>query len=337
MITELLRYFTSPGYDRTRLRRAFNLRLLLLSGMLLLLTRVTAQPADQAALVRNYIEKYKDIAVKEMMVYRIPASITLAQGIHESNAGQSRLATQANNHFGIKCHKDWYGKTFYQDDDLPDECFRKYDSPLESFRDHSYFLTQRPRYKGLFDLDITDYKGWARGLKAAGYATNPKYAEILIATIERYSLMKYDVANFMTAFGDSLEELDNPDRQAWLRKFMVVRKGAGGRNIFENNRLEMVIARKDDNVYLLARDFDIPVTALLKYNDLPFATALQPGQIVYLESKRRKGAASSHTLRQGENLYTVSQLYGIKLKMLLKRNDLTEGMEPRPGKVLMLR
>jgi hypothetical protein len=299
--------------------------------------QVVAQQVDYNSLVNRYIQTYKDIAIKEMMVYRVPASITLAQGILESNVGRSKLATQANNHFGIKCHKEWFGKTFYQDDDMPNECFRKYDNAIESFRDHSYFLTQRDRYKGLFELDVNDYKGWANGLQSAGYATNPRYAEKLIQTIENFSLFRFDNANFATAFGDSLMDLDNPAKQAWLRRFIVIQKGPNNRNIFENNRLQMTIARKDDNVYILARDFDISVTHLLSYNDLHYATALRPGQIVYLESKRRKGAAAKHLVERGETLYTISQLYGIKLKMLYKRNDLQEGVEPAAGMVLELR
>ncbi len=309
----------------------------LLGCMVFFAGQAISQQTDYNTQVQSYIQKYRDIAVKEMMVYRVPASITLAQGILESNVGRSNLASQANNHFGIKCHKEWFGKTYYQDDDLPNECFRKYDNPIESFRDHSYFLTQRDRYKGLFDLDVTDYRGWANGLQSAGYATNPKYAEKLIQTIETFTLYKFDNANFMTAFGDLMDDLDNPAKQAWLRKFIVIKKGPNNRNIFENNRLQMTIARKEDNVYLLARDFDISVDHLLSYNDLPYATALRPGQIVYLESKRRKGAAENHLVQKGETLYTISQLYGIKLKLLYKRNDLREGVEPAAGMVLSLR
>ena len=315
-----------------------SLKLLVFSLFMILGSRAGyGQSPDFSTLVKKYIEQYQTIAIREMMIYRIPASITLAQGIHESNAGRSNLAVEANNHFGIKCHKDWFGKTYHQDDDLPNECFRSYDSPYESFRDHSYFLTQRDRYKSLFELDVNDYKGWAKGLQSAGYATNPKYAEILIRTIETYGLFKFDNANFSMAFGDSLSNLDDPARQAWLQKFIVIRRGPDNRYIFENNNLEMTIARKDDHVYLLARDFDLTVTQILKFNDLPYATALQPGQIVYLEPKRRRAAADSHVVQQGESLYSISQAYGIKLKMLYKRNDIPEGMQPSRGMVLRLR
>jgi LysM repeat protein len=299
--------------------------------------QVFAQQEDYNAIVNRYIQKYKEIAVKEMMVYRVPASITLAQGILESDAGRSDLAVKANNHFGIKCHKEWTGRTFYKDDDAKDECFRKYDSPIESFRDHSWFLTQRDRYKSLFDLDVTDYKGWATGLKKAGYATNPEYAQKLIRTIETYALFKYDNADFPATFGDSLKTMSNPDKQAWLRQFVVVTKAAGNRDLYENNRLRMIIARQDDNLYSIARDFKTTVSDLLEFNDLKKATDLKAGQIVYLEHKRRKGAAENHKVQQGESLYSISQLYGIKLKLLYKRNDLREGVEPKRGTVLRLR
>lgn len=299
--------------------------------------QVAAQQTDYNAVVNRYIQKYKEVAVKEMKVYRVPASITLAQGILESNAGRSPLAVDANNHFGIKCHKGWTGKTFIKDDETKNECFRKYDSPFESFRDHSYFLTQRDRYKGLFNLEITDYKGWANGLKSAGYATNPQYAQQLIKTIETFDLYRFDRTEFAAVTGDSLDKLEDPSQQAWLREFVVINKGAGNRNIYENNRLQMIIARQDDNLYVIARDFNVSVKNLLKYNDLPKPTSLKPGQIVYLEPKRRKGTAPNHQIQTGETMYSISQFYGIKMKMLYKRNDLQEGVEPKKGTVLRLR
>ena len=150
-----------------------------------------AQNRQKNKLTLDYIDKYKDIAMTEMVLNKIPASITLAQGILESGNGQSELATKGNNHFGIKCHSDWKGKKMYKDDDAPNECFRVYNDAAESYRDHSAFL-KRDRYKDLYELKITDYKGWAKGLKAAGYATNPKYPELLIELIERYELTNLD-------------------------------------------------------------------------------------------------------------------------------------------------
>ncbi len=298
---------------------------------------LAAQQTDYNAVVDRYIQKYKEIAVKEMQEYKIPASITLAQGILESNAGRSDLAVKANNHFGIKCHKGWTGMTLYKDDETKNECFRKYDSPLTSFRDHSWFLTTRDRYKNLFNLDITDYKGWAAGLKAAGYATNPAYAQLLINTIEKFKLNRFDMPESVVEMVDSLDDLENPVKQPWLRKFVILRRGAGDRNVYENNRLAMIIARKDDNLIIIARDFNLSVDKLLKYNDLPKPSALKSGQIVYLEHKRRKGVVSNHKIQNGESVYSIAQLHGVKLKILLKRNDLKQGVEPKKGTILRLR
>ena len=142
--------------------------------------------------INFYIKKFAPAAVKNMRFYKIPASITLAQGVLESGYGESTLAKRANNHFGIKCHKEWRGRSIRHDDDEEDECFRSYKNPLKSYRDHSLFLVDRNRYNSLFKLKRKDYKGWAKGLKAAGYATDPKYAEKLISLIERFNLTRFD-------------------------------------------------------------------------------------------------------------------------------------------------
>jgi hypothetical protein len=306
--------------------------LMLFSGCL-----VSAQQADYKKLVEGYVQQFKDVAIKEMKEYHIPASITLAQGILESNAGRSPLAVEANNHFGIKCHKEWTGMTYYKDDETRNECFRKYNSPLESFRDHSWFLTQRDRYKGLFKLDVTDYKGWATGLKSAGYATNPAYAQLLIKTIETFVLDRFDKVDFASAIADTINGLNIPEKHAGLRNFQFVYRGEGNRDIYQNNGLRMIISREGDNLFTIAGDFNISVEKLIKYNDLQHATAFKPGQIVYLEHKRRKGNADFHKLQTGESLYSISQLYGIKLKLIYKRNDLQKGAEAKNGTVLRLR
>jgi len=298
---------------------------------------IRAQKTDYPILVKNYIQQFSNIAIREMMLYRIPASITLAQAILESKAGQSRLALEANNHFGIKCHNDWYGKTMYQDDDKQKECFRKYDTPQESFRDHSYILTQRDRYKNLFNLDVSDYRGWAKGLKSAGYATNPQYAEQLIRVIEDYGLTQFDNANFQVSFGDSLSNLDDYSKLAWISRFEVIGEGPNHRKIFVNNELQLVVTRRGDNLERISADFDISVKRLMKYNDMSGFSAVKPGQIIYLEPKRRKGAAKVHVMQPGETVHQISQLYGIKMKMLIKRNHLFTGLEPVKGQVLMLR
>jgi hypothetical protein len=300
-------------------------------------TSIVAQRSDYQKKVDSYIKKYQQVAINEMALFKIPASITLAQGIIESTAGTSKLAQNANNHFGIKCHKEWMGKTFFQDDDAENECFRKYVDAIESYRDHSHFLTSRDRYKGLFELNLTDYKGWARGLKSAGYATNPQYADLLIKTIEAYKLNQFDKISDGTLRPDTIQASDVVLGSEVQRGFELVGKGPADRDIFRNNRRKVIISRSDDNIYLIARDFNIDIATLLTYNDLAFATSLKPGQIVYLESKRRRGSVASHTFRQGELLYEIAQQYGIKLKMIYKRNNLHDLVEPKPGTVLKLR
>lgn len=172
--------------------------------------------------ILEYLKEYNDIAIAEMLRYKIPASITLAQGILESNRGKGRLAVKANNHFGIKCHKSWKGERIYHDDDARQECFRKYDHPLSSFEDHSLFLYGRKRYAALFDLKLTNYKGWARGLKKAGYATDPKYPKKLISLIERYELYRFDEFNKKYPGGVTKISKKKPSKRT---KQVIVKKG----------------------------------------------------------------------------------------------------------------
>jgi len=272
------------------------------------------QRTDKQPAVEEYVRRYQAVAVQEMKEFGIPASITLAQGIVESNAGRSALAREANNHFGIKCHKEWTGPTYIQDDETRNECFRKYGDPRESYRDHSRFLAGRERYKTLFTLKKTDFRGWANGLKAAGYATNPAYADMLIRTIETYSLQRFD-------------------EPAGVRPSMAETR----REILENNGVKMVRSLPGDDLYTLSRDLGISVRKLLRYNELPRVTAFRPGQEVYLAGKRRKAEVTFHTLKSGETVYSVAQFYGIKTKMIYRRNSLEPGSEPGPGMVLRLR
>ena len=287
--------------------------------------------------IDQYIRRYSPVAVKEMKEYHIPASITLAQGIIESDAGRSDLASQANNHFGIKCHKEWSGPTFIKDDETRNECFRKYDDPLESFRDHSRFLAERDRYKSLFNLKTDDYKGWARGLKTAGYATNPAYADMLIRTIETYDLQRFDdpVTPVPEPGNIAAESIVSP--AGWAKNLKKTGKAADGRVIYENNRLRMVFAGPDEDLYSLAKGVGLSVYKLMKYNELTKATALCGGQAVYLEGKRRKAEPRFHKIETGETIYSISQRYGIRIKMIVRRNSLQEGVEPGAGMVLRLR
>jgi LysM repeat protein len=307
--------------------------------ILILLPGITfSQKTDYDIAVIKYIVTYSQIAVQEMKIYRIPASITLAQGIFESNAGRSKLATEANNHFGIKCHNDWFGKTFIQDDDASNECFRKYDNPNESFRDHSWFLTQRDRYKSLFLLDIKDYKGWAWGLKVAGYATNPKYPELLIKAIETYELFKFDDPGYSGTFADSSRlSQDSLPSVRKINKFEELSSGPGQHVIYTINKLKLTIAVKGDSWNEISRLFKVPVRKLYKFNDLKKGAKLVSGQLVYLEKKRRKGAAAWHIIKPGETMYTISQLNGIQLQRLYKINGITPGKSVRSGQKLFLR
>jgi len=266
----------------------------------------------------SYIKQYRDLAVEEMKKYRIPASITLAQGLLESGAGQSTLARKSNNHFGIKCGSDWRGKTVSHDDDARGECFRAYKHPKQSHEDHSKFLANRPRYASLFKLDITDYKGWARGLKKAGYATNPRYAEQLIGIIELYDLHKYDRKGGLKW----MKENPNP-HQTYIA-----------------NGLVYIVVRAGDSWKSISKELDISQKKLRKYNDLYKGYALQVGDILYLEKKNRKAGKEHivHVLRAGESMYSISQKYGIRLKNLYKLNKMDED-DPAPevGTILRLR
>jgi LysM repeat protein len=296
------------------------------------------QQKEYDAAVIKYIMTYNRIAVEEMKIYKIPASITLAQGIFESDAGRSPLAVEANNHFGIKCHKEWDGDTFIKDDETKNECFRKYDKPEESFRDHSWFLTQRDRYKSLFSLDMKDYKGWAWGLKVAGYATNPKYPELLIKTIETYELFKFDEPGYTFTATDTVKHaVDTLPEAKKIRNFEKLSTGPGQHTIYTINNLKLTIALKGDSWDEISRSFKVTVKKLYIYNDLTKGAKIVPGQLVYLEKKRRKGDAPWHVVSTGETMYTISQLHGIQLERLYKLNEMKPGKPVRPGQKLSLR
>ena len=266
----------------------------------------------------SYIKKYRELAVEEMKKYHIPASITLAQGLLESGAGKSELARKSNNHFGIKCGGDWRGKTVSHDDDARGECFRAYKHPKDSYEDHSKFLVGRPRYASLFKLKITDYKGWARGLKKAGYATNPRYADQLIGIIELYELYKYDEKNYLK----------------WLKK------NPNPHQTYIANDLLYIVVRAGDSWKSISQEFDISQKKLRKYNDLYKGYALQVGDILYLEQKNKRADEDHivHVLRAGESMYSIAQKYGIRLKNLYKLNKMHED-DPTPevGTILRLR
>ena len=296
----------------------------------------------------EYIQTYKDIAMREMRDHKIPASITLAQGLLESGAGNSALAREAKNHFGIKCHKGWTGKTYTMDDDEKDECFRKYSNAEESFRDHSEFLCGRSRYAALFDLDITDYEGWAKGLKAAGYATNPKYAQLLIDRIELYDLAKYDkiALGQMTddnvlpdiAPEDELLELAfSPDDRS---KYELVDMTEDKRFIYENNGVRFAYAKEGETPDGLAKAFGVKLKKLCEYNLVrrPDEMVFHSGDVVYLaQLKNKNWKAKKHTVEEGETLRDVALRYAVKPEKIMKKNGLVEGQRLQTGQVLWLR
>ncbi|MFZ9956620.1 MAG: glucosaminidase domain-containing protein [Flavobacteriales bacterium] len=260
----------------------------------------------------QYIALYKNDAIKEMKGYGVPASITLAQGMLESSNGNSTLAVKANNHFGIKCHSDWTGDTYHMDDDAKNECFRKYAHVLDSYRDHSKFLKERSRYAALFTLKITDYKGWAEGLKAAGYATNPKYPQLLINLIERYQLYIYD---------SEIEAIDSTKHVVFLSK----------------NHVKLVKAKEDDSFEKIAKEFGVSAKRLRKYNDAADTLQLKKDDVVFIQPKRKKGTVKIYEVKESDTYRTISQDYAIRLKYLYKKNNIVPGSVPKKGEQLYLK
>lgn len=277
--------------------------------------------------VNEYIDKYKDIAIAEMKRSGIPASITLAQGILESESGNSTLARKANNHFGIKCHK-WKGKKVYHDDDEEDECFRKYNSPEDSYKDHTNFLMGAKRYNFLFEYKSDDYKKWAKGLKKAGYATSRTYAEDLIRIIENNKLYKYDNGDYKKT-EVTINTGDDEDF------FIDVKR----RKTYERNRIKYIIVEPGDDIKKISDEMDLFSWQLPKYNEIDKDAALTPGQVLYIQPKRWSAERGNdyHTVKQGETMYSICQLYGMKLKKLYRKNRMEPGTEPEVGQKLWLR
>lgn len=294
---------------------------------LLMFAGITSSQAQNQTR-EQYIKKYKDLVLEHQDIYGIPASIKMAQGLLESDNGNSRLATIANNHFGIKCKKDWTGETLSHDDDAPGECFRKYNSAEESYKDHSEFLDKSPRYQALFKLDPYDYKGWAYELKAAGYATNPKYPELLIKIIEDNKLYLLDQGKELPAKetatpeheirGEEIAEADKID----IDNYVVSVHNFKGYALYSNNGSQFVIAAEGDTFESIAKTFNISAKRLLKYNDLQPGTVLHKGEIVYIKAKGRRTTNGKlmHYVKDGETMHSISQKYGIRLRSLGRIN-----------------
>lgn len=326
---------------------------------------IFAFPADKSPR-EAYIEKYAPLAVSEMYRTGVPASITLAQGLLESGNGLSELARKSNNHFGIKCHNNWKGERVYHDDDAKGECFRKYPHPSDSYRDHSDFLRYRDRYKFLFDYRLTDYKAWAFGLKKAGYATDPKYPNKLIALIEEYDLHIYD--RKPESFGKTGEKKTKKDKTVikfsgeTLPEERVVEKIPASptvveqvkeldakqreefhfsfeRKMYSQNSVPFVYAESGDTYASIAASYNLFTREILKFNDLDAECELLPGTIVYLKPKKKAAAkgVDKYVFEEGDNLRDVAQRYGVKLNGIIRLNSFDSDYVPRAGEIILLR
>ena len=317
-----------------------------------------AQPVDA---VLAYIAKYKDMAISEMLRTGVPAAITLAQGIHETEAGTSVLVKKSNNHFGIKCKSNWVGRSVSHDDDARGECFRAYDDPSESYKDHSDFLKSSPRYAFLFNLDPLDYEAWAYGLKKAGYATNPKYSQVLIKLIKEYNLQNYTLLalgkNVTTPEvlvkndAEQLEEIEKDTKTAGVmavskttlpeEKVEIIPTTIGEKNYpegeFKLNDTRVVFVKKGTSFLTIAQKYELPLARLFEFNEMPAQEVAAADQLVFIQRKRKTGNNEFHTVQPGETLQSIAQVEALRLESLLEYNNLKADMQPNAGEVLSLR
>ena len=281
---------------------------------------------------------FAKVAIQEMVEYHIPASITMAQACLESSDGNSQLATEANNHFGIKCKSTWTGPTILKDDDSHNECFRKYRNAIESYRDHSEFLTGGMRYQFLFDYHIKDYKKWAYGLKKAGYATDPHYPERLLKIIEEFQLYRLDDNDYTATM--------RPESSAGGIKSIFSKSKSNlsanpyvSRNVKKRNGAKAFFAMKGDTYEQIAAEFSLKVSSIYKYNDVEPGEKPEAGSVIYIQRKRGSAPRGNnlHTMRAGESLWSVAQWYGIRLDALCRKNRMTRGEELVSGQQISLR
>ena len=280
-----------------------------------------------------YIEKWKEEAIKQMYLHKIPASITLAQGCLESRDGLSRLAADANNHFGIKC-SNWNGATITEDDETKGECFRKYKTAKESFEDHSIFL-KKTRYLFLFENEADDYKSWAHGLKKAGYATNPQYPQMLIKIIEECNLHQYDEIGMDYIKSGKYEEIQKNDKVGNDNFEVDLSKQSSIK--ITSNRIKYVVGKTGDTFEKIALQNDMGKWQILRYNDLNDGDKIKDGDIIYLQPKRNRGTQEYYIVKEGDTMRSISQKYGVSLKKLYKKNHMISGTEPAVGKKLSLK
>ena len=305
---------------------------------LLIITSIFHVQGQRQAKYEEYINKYKTLAIKQQQEYKIPASITLAQGLLETGAGASRLAREGNNHFGIKCKEEWTGGKMYHDDDAVGECFRTYKSAEESYIDHSKFLAYRKFYVSLFKLDIYDYKGWANGLQACGYATDKAYGRKLISLIETYELYKYDKAKIVKKTSTIKDDIYNikintpePSKKNepinWRRRILQV------------NGIHYITAQTNDTYDFISYDTRLKLKKLLKYNEVEKGYQLKEGEIVFLQSKKKYASKDNaiYTVKGGDSMHSISQKYGMRMKSLYKLNKLKDDYVLKPGDTLKVR
>jgi LysM repeat protein len=302
--------------------------------------------AQNSADIISYINTYKALSMAEMQRSGIPASIILAQGIHETEAGNSELVRKANNHFGIKCKDDWKGDVVYHDDDSRGECFRSYASAEDSYRDHSEFLRGSSRYAFLFKLDPTDYEGWAYGLRKAGYATNIRYSQILIKLINDYNLEQYTLIAMgkMNPSGEVVLTAPGavsgtflplpgkrPDTTVNAHSDISYPPGE-----FLINKARVIYVKAGVSLLSVANQYELPLSRLLEFNDMKEEDILNKDQLLFLQRKRRTGAVEFHIVREGESLYDICQAEGIRYQDLLEMNQLSSGTQPAVGEKIYL-
>jgi len=328
----------------------------LLSAVFLVLIQAVCAQDKQEAAVLEYIARYKDLAIAEMKRTGVPAAIKLAQGIHETGAGTSELVLKSNNHFGIKCKNNWKGQKVKHTDDAPNECFRKYSSAEDSYKDHSDFLKNSPRYASLFLLDPTNFSGWAYGLKKAGYATNPRYPEIIIRLIENYRLQDYtfialgqktadgEILAKTEVTGDKKTELVFTDLKEKTAEETDERQLFGlsesepayPSGEFKINETRVIFVKKGTSFLSIAAEYNLPLNRIFEFNDMKPHDFSQKDQLIYIQRKRKTGNNATHVVKEGETIHDIAQREAIRIESLLEYNSLTRNSQLVPGEVLYL-
>lgn len=320
--------------------------------ILIFLSLVTSAVfAQKKELITGYIDTYKDIAINEMKRTGVPAAITLAQGIHESGAGNSKLALASNNHFGIKCKSNWTGETVKHDDDARGECFRKYPASEDSYKDHSDFLKTGQRYAFLFTLDVSDYMGWAKGLKNAGYATNPKYPEVLIKLIEEYDLQQYTLiamgkmpdkdAGSVASTTEQTGNVRTGMNDTYKDDYVVEEKKTDNAKLypsgqFKINETKVLFVKKGTSFLSIAKEYDVDLSKIFEFNEMSRTEMVNEDQLIYLQRKRKTGNNEFHIVQPGETMEDIARQEAIRLESLKELNWLRKDEKPAIGERLSL-